>query len=368
MRRRGKDEGAGAAGRVATLHSLVKPRGSQPPAPLVGNPGESGLWLAPVPAVGNLDVIPTMPFPRFLSLALASLLVLLSPLGAQTDSGAPDKLADLRALVAEVQARLEAGAVTAEALAPEIRKFDALIEGSRRDDPEKAALVLMTKISLYVQVFQDADTARGFITQLATDFADTDAGRDAQRVAKQLDAQDAAAKTQAALIGKPAPALTFTWSNREGGLASLEALKGKVVVLDFWATWCGPCLSSFPQVGELVTHYAGSPVEVVGVTSLQGRVMNLEAQPIDTRNDPAKEYGLMPAFAEKHKVTWTVAFSEQPVFNPDYGIQGIPYMAIIAPDGTLRHTGLHPAMPHEEKLAMIDAILTEFGLKVPPKA
>jgi thiol-disulfide isomerase/thioredoxin len=291
-----------------------------------------------------------------------------APLAAQTPATPADPLADLRALVAEVQTRLQAGATTAEALATEIGKFDALIEAARKDDPEKAALVLMTKISLYVQVFQDADTARGFITQLATEFPNTDAGRDALRVSQQLDEQDAAAAAQSAMIGQPAPALTFTWSNREGGLASLEALKGKVVVLDFWATWCGPCLSSFPQVGELVTHYAGSPVEVVGVTSLQGRVMNLEAQPIDTRSDPAKEYALMPAFVEKYKVTWTVAFSEQPVFNPDYGIKGIPFMAIIAPDGTLRHTGLHPAMPHEEKVAMIDAILTEFGLKLPPKA
>ena len=296
------------------------------------------------------------------------LVVIAAPLAAQAPATPEDPLADLRALVAEVQTRLQAGATTADALATEIGKFDALIAAARKDDPEKAALVLMTKISLYVQVFQDADTARGFITQLATEFPDTDAGRDALRVSQQLDEQDAAATAQSAMIGKPAPALTFTWSNREGGLASLDALKGKVVVLDFWATWCGPCLSYFPQVGELVTHYAGSPVEVVGVTSLQGRVMNLEAQPIDTRNDPAKEYALMPAFADKHRVTWTVAFSEQPVFNPDYGIKGIPFMAIIAPDGTLRHTGLHPAMPHEEKVVMIDAILTEFGLKLPPKA
>lgn len=305
---------------------------------------------------------------RLFAPVLALMVLIAAPLAAQAPATPADPLADLRALVAEVQTRLQAGATTAEALATEIGKFDALIAASRKDDPEKAALVLMTKISLYVQVFQDADNARGFIKQLAAEFPDTDAGRDALRVSQQLDEQDAAAAAQSALIGKPAPALTFTWSNREGGLASLESLKGKVVVLDFWATWCGPCLSSFPQVGELVTHYAGSPVEVVGVTSLQGRVMNLEAQPIDTRNDPAKEYALMPAFAEKHKVTWTVAFSEQPVFNPDYGIKGIPYMAIIAPDGTLRHTGLHPAMPHEEKVAMIDAILTEFGLKLPPKA
>jgi thiol-disulfide isomerase/thioredoxin len=148
-------------------------------------------------------------------------------------------------------------------------------------------------------------------------------------------------------------------------LKTLSALKGKVVVLDFWATWCGPCIGSFPQVRELVEHYKGADVEVVGVTSIQGRVVNLQTQPIDTKDDPAKEMALMNDFMKAKDMTWTVAFSEEEVFNPDYGIMGIPYMAIVAPDGTVRHTGLHPAMPLAEKTVKIDALLKEFGLKVP---
>jgi hypothetical protein len=74
---------------------------------------------------------------------------------------------------------------------------------------------------------------------------------------------------------------------------------------------------------------------------------------------------LMPDFMKAKQMNWTVAFSKEEVFNPDYGISGIPYVAIIAPDGTVRHAGLHPAGPLTEKVAKIDAILKEFGRSVP---
>ena len=104
---------------------------------------------------------------------------------------------------------------------------------------------------------------------------------------------------------------------------------------------------------------------MIGVTSIQGRVHGLEAQPINTEGSPDIEMALMKDYIKAKDINWTIAFSEQEVFNPDYGITGIPYMAIIAPDGTVRHTGLHPAMPSEEKYQMIDAILKEFSLKLP---
>jgi hypothetical protein len=73
----------------------------------------------------------------------------------------------------------------------------------------------------------------------------------------------------------------------------------------------------------------------------------------------------MTDFMKAKEMTWTVAFSEEQVFNPDYGVRGIPYIAIIAPDGTVRHAGLNPHDPKADITGKIEAILKEFKLVAP---
>jgi thiol-disulfide isomerase/thioredoxin len=156
------------------------------------------------------------------------------------------------------------------------------------------------------------------------------------------------------------PKLHFTWAT-DPSLKTLSGLKGKVVLLDFWATWCGPCIASFPHLRELAERYKKSDVVVVGVTSLQGKVSNLAGGPVDTAGDPAKEISLMPEFIKQKDMTWNVAISEEKVFNPDYGIRGIPTLVVVAPDGTVRYS----THPMKLDAGMIDGVLKEFGLAVP---
>ncbi len=172
------------------------------------------------------------------------------------------------------------------------------------------------------------------------------------------------------LLDHTAPELHFSWwsnpSDADESFSKLSDLKGKVVVLDFWATWCGPCVGSFPNVKELQKHYEGYDVMIVGVTSLQGAHYPGDGRDkIDTSNEPEKEMALMKEFMESKGVTWRVAFAEEPVFNPDYGVNGIPHVVILDTKGVVRFRGLHPAMPEAQKTSKIDLLLTEAGKPVP---
>ena len=313
-----------------------------------------------------------------LGLAPASLPAQGTPAAAEAAPLAEQLNNDITAVVNKVTAKLKTGARTAEALAPELAEFDALAV-KYAANKEAAGTVAFVKATLYLQVFRDEAKGKELLLAVKNDCPGTEAAATAERILEQLSPEakaKAAARAEAAaaeraakfaaLVGQPAPELHFNWSSKEG-LKTLSGLKGQVVVLDFWATWCGPCIGSFPQVREHVTHFKGTPVTFLGVTSIQGYVANMGPR-IDTKGDPAREMALMPEFMKAKEMTWDVAFSEEQVFNPDYGISGIPFVAIIAPDGTIRHAGLHPGDPAADIAGKVEALLREFKRPLPAKS
>lgn len=302
---------------------------------------------------------------RSLLAALCLGLAILSRAVAQEAEPADPVLTELKEIVDGATAKFQSGQKTAAEFEPIIARFDALL-AKHPEKTESTARVAVLKAMLYLQVLNDEAKGRELLVAVKTDYPDTEAAKVIDRILAEMDAGAKAEAAKAALPGKPAPELNFTWSSKDG-LKKLSDLKGQVVVLDFWATWCGPCLASFPQIREHVAHFKGSPVAFVGVTSIQGFIANM-GERIDTEGNPAKETELLGQFMKAKQMTWDVAVSEENVFNPDYGIEGIPYLAIIAPDGTVRHVGIHPGDKSADVGGKIEAILKEFNLPVPAKS
>jgi len=73
------------------------------------------------------------------------------------------------------------------------------------------------------------------------------------------------------LEGKPPPALSVThWLNAPDGGIKLADLKGKVVLLDFWGTWCGPCVASMPHMKELYNKHKDQGLVIIGIHTTSG--------------------------------------------------------------------------------------------------
>jgi thiol-disulfide isomerase/thioredoxin len=167
------------------------------------------------------------------------------------------------------------------------------------------------------------------------------------------------------LIGYPAPEIHFDYGSPYG-VNLLSDLKGKVVVIDFWATWCSPCIGSFPNLRALEVRYKDYPVVILGVTSLQGsHTDQVNKQRINTSGNPDLEYSLMEQFINDMDITWEIVFSRESQFNPDFGVRGIPHVAIVDPEGIVRYNQLRPYNPPWHEAEKIDDMLRKAGLPYP---
>lgn len=160
-----------------------------------------------------------------------------------------------------------------------------------------------------------------------------------ESVAKQL----LVAKLEKQIIKQPAP--DFSLSDLNGGRVSLKSLRGKTVVIDFWATWCGPCKSSFPGMQKAVEMYKdNNDIQFLFINSWEN---------VEDKRQNAQDF-----IKEKNYPFHVLLDSDNKVIE-NYRVSGIPTKFVIDKEGNIRFMSVGFAGNNDE---MVDEISTMISM------
>jgi thiol-disulfide isomerase/thioredoxin len=141
----------------------------------------------------------------------------------------------------------------------------------------------------------------------------------------------------AALAADTPPPCALTLST--GQPVNFDQFRGQVLYVDFWASWCGPCLLSFPFMNELQSAYAGKGLQVLAV--------NMDEKPADAAR-----------FLDQHKATFEVANGPNGQCAKDFGVATMPTSFLVDRKGAIRlvHKGFRPGDVDELKAKLQELI------------
>jgi len=264
-------------------------------------------------------------------LVMTALLVPSCPTRGADPSPAATELKDL---ITRVNASLAEGQRTEAQQADHLKEFDSLLAKHKGETNDDVAQIAFMKATLYLQVFHLTDKASDMLKQLQRDYPDTAPAKRVDALLASIQQGEAARKIQGLLgVGSAFP--DFDVKDLDGKPLSIAGYKGKVVMLDFWATWCGPCVGEVPNVAAVYAKYHGKGFEIIGIS-------------LDRDGDKDK----LISFTKEHNMPWRQFFDGK-FWNNElavkYGVQSIPATFLLDPSGNIiakdvRGEALEPAV------------------------
>lgn len=249
---------------------------------------------------------------KILLLAIAAAIL---PARLALADGTADASQELNALIKKVRTDIQSGKTTEADLSDDLKQFDVLLAEHKGEKTDAVARILYMKAELYAEVIKDDAKADALMSQLTNDFSGTPFVIKLQK----MQAQAAAAKEIQSSLVEGAQFPDFNEKDVTGKPLSIADYKGKVVMIDFWATWCPPCRGEVPNVVATYQKYHDKGFEIIGVSLDQDQQKLLD-------------------FTKQNNMTWRQYFDGQGWGNAlavKYGIQSIPMTFLLDGNGKI---------------------------------
>lgn len=234
------------------------------------------------------------------------------------------------------------------------------VNAFRRDDMLFKAVSLETEAEIQLGRKNDAVAAVAEIRQLALTLPSANLLRLANiRLAgldRSIDLRGIFDETALAKDGKLPDIVATQWIDQAP--VKLSELHGQVVLLDFWATWCGPCRSTFPRLQRWHESYKDKGLVILGLTNYSGDIEGRRAT-------PGEELAYLRTFKKQNRLPYGFVVADSSVNDLNYGVFSIPMSFLIDRRGNVRFIAMGAG---EQEIAALGKMIEKvMGEPMTPK-